>query len=243
MRLRGMVAVVTGAGAGLGRAVALRYAAEGAQVVGFSYHAHELEEVATEARLRGLTLETVAGDVSDPGAVAELADLINRRFGHVDVLVNNAGVIVVKPLGETPIAEWDRVLAVNLRGPFLCCRALVPLMREHGGTIINVSSASGVRGFIGEVAYCPSKFGLEGLTASLALELAPWNIRVVTIHPGVGIRTPMSMTTYDEEARRTWRDPEEIAPAFVVLATHDGPAISGERYDAYALSRRPEAVL
>jgi NAD(P)-dependent dehydrogenase (short-subunit alcohol dehydrogenase family) len=104
---------------------------------------------------------------------------------------------------------------------------------RHAGVIINVSSQSGVKGFIGESAYCPSKFGLEGLTATLALELAPFGLCVVTVHPGINMHTPMSETTYDEAARASWRDPAELAPAFVSLAERVNPRISGQRFSAW----------
>jgi NAD(P)-dependent dehydrogenase (short-subunit alcohol dehydrogenase family) len=154
------------------------------------------------------------------------------------VLVNNAGVIIVKPLEETEPEEWERVLSTNLRGPYLYCRAFAPSMKaRRDGLIVNVSSTSGVQGFVGESAYCSSKFGLEGLTASLALELGPWNVRVVAVNPGAPMRTPMSETTYDEDARRVWIDPSEIAPGFAALARSTEPWISGRRFDAYELAR------
>jgi len=151
--------------------------------------------------------------------------------------VNNAGVIAVKPIEETEPAEWDRILRTNLRGPYLYCRAFVPAMKlRNDGTIINVTSMSGVMGFVGEAAYCPSKFGLEGLTQTLAIELAPWRIRVCSVHPGVAMRTPMSMTTYDDAAKRDWVDPAEIAPGFVRLAATTDQSISGRRFDVWRVA-------
>jgi NAD(P)-dependent dehydrogenase (short-subunit alcohol dehydrogenase family) len=234
MRLQGKVAVVTGAGAGLGRAIALRYAAEGADVIAVSLRRDELDEVREMAESRKLALHTIAADVGDAAQTEAVAADILERYGRVDLLVNNAGIIIVKPIEETSPEEWDRVLATNLRGPFLYCRAFVPAMKaRRSGVIINVSSQSGVRGFIGESAYCPSKFGLEGLTVTLALELAPYGICVVTVHPGIAMRTPMSETTYDAAARASWRDPAEITPGFVSLAEHGSPAISGRRFSAW----------
>jgi NAD(P)-dependent dehydrogenase (short-subunit alcohol dehydrogenase family) len=239
MQLTGKVALVTGAGAGLGRAVALRYAQEGAQMVAVSLIAGELEEVRATAEQQGRAITTVQCDVGDAGAVDALARTVLDRFGRLDILVNNAAIIIVKPIEETSVEEWDRLLATNLRGSFLFCRAFVPAMKaQRSGVIINVSSQSGVKGFIGEAAYCPSKFGLEGLTFTLALELEPWNIRVIATHPGIGMRTPMSMTTYDEEARKTWQDPAVIAPGFVYMATEPNDVLSGHRYNAYEMAQR-----
>jgi NAD(P)-dependent dehydrogenase (short-subunit alcohol dehydrogenase family) len=236
--LDGTAALVTGAGAGLGRAVALDLAAEGARVYAVSLVRAELDELVETAAASGLVLETTEADVGDEADTQRVAGAVLEDAGRLDVLVNNAGVIAVTPIEETEPAEWDRILRTNLRGPYLYCRAFVPAMkRARGGTIVNVTSMSGVLGFVGESAYCPSKFGLEGLTQTLALELAPWEIRVCSVHPGVPIRTPMSNTTYDEEARSAWVDPSEIAPAVARLAATTGQQISGGRFDLWQVAR------
>jgi NAD(P)-dependent dehydrogenase (short-subunit alcohol dehydrogenase family) len=235
--LRGKVALVTGAGAGLGRAVALRLAGDGASVIAVSIDPGELDEVRAVAARDKLDLHAVEADVGDAARCAEVASQVLHSHSRVDVLVNNAGVIVVKPLEDTTPEVWDRVVATNLRGAYLYTRAFAPSMaRAGGGLVINVSSASGIKGFIDESAYCASKFGLEGLTAALALELAPTNIRLVSISPGALMRTPMSETTYDAEGRRSWIDPAEIAPGFSVLVACDEAWVSGRRFDAYALA-------
>ncbi len=134
--------------------------------------------------------------------------------------------------------EFDRVLATNLRGVFLYCKAFIPGMREHqAGTIINVSSASGTRPFAGESAYCPSKYGVEGLTGTLALELAGSGVRVLSVSPGAPMHTPMSETTYDAAARARWIDPALIAPGFVKLALHPGEEISGGRFSTWRVAK------
>jgi 3-hydroxybutyrate dehydrogenase len=235
--LAGRIVVVTGAGAGLGRAVALAFAEAGAVVTGVSIDAGELAALRDDALTRALAIATEQADVGDADDTARLFDRLHERYGGVDVLVNNAGIIVVKPIDETSVVEFDRVLATNLRGPFLYSRACVGAMRQRGhGTILNVSSASGVRGFVGESAYCPSKFGLEGLTQTLALELAGTGVRVCSVSPGAPMRTPMSETTYDAAARARWIDPERIAPGLVALAATDDDNISGGRYDAYRVA-------
>jgi NAD(P)-dependent dehydrogenase (short-subunit alcohol dehydrogenase family) len=237
--LDGKVAVVTGAGAGLGRAVALALAGEGARVYAVSLVESELAEVRNAAAESALPVETLEADVGDEGDTERVARTVLDAEGRIDILVNNAGIIAVKPIEETTPAEWDKILRTNLRGPYLYCRAFVASMKEQrSGLIVNVTSMSGVQGFVGEAAYCPSKFGLEGLTKTLALELEPWSVRVCSIHPGMLMRTPMSMTTYDDEAKSRWVDPAEIAPGFVQLALTDGQAISGDRFDAWELAQR-----
>ncbi|MEO8969463.1 MAG: SDR family oxidoreductase [Solirubrobacteraceae bacterium] len=235
-RLEGRVAVVTGAGTGLGRAVALTFAAEGARVVGVSIDAGELDRLRTVAAERGLSLEAELADVADTDRTEALARELHARFGAIDVLVNNAGIIIVRPITETSVQDYDRVLATNLRGPFLYCRAFLgPMLKRGSGTIINVSSQSGIKGFVGESAYCPSKFGLEGLTQTLGLELEGSGVRIVSVTPGAPMHTPMSETTYDSAARARWIDPELIAPGFVTLAI-TSEEISGDRFDVYRVA-------
>src|SRR6478735_1858328 len=235
--LAGKTALVTGAGAGLGRAVALHLAGEGAEVFAVSIVREELDELSATASEAELAITTLEADVGDENDTRRVAAAVLAGRDRLDVLVNNAGIIAVKPIDETEPAEWDRILRTNLRGPYLYCRAFVPAMkRQGGGTIINVTSLSGVQGFVGEAAYCPSKYGLEGLTQTLALELEPWGIRVCSVHPGAPMRTPMSMLTYDEEAKRGWVDPAAIAPGFARLAATADQSISGRRFDVWQVA-------
>ncbi len=242
MQLTGKITLVTGAGAGLGRAVVLRYAAEGARVVAVSIYQHELDEVREAAGEHAERITAVQSDVGDAEAVDAVAALVMERFGRLDVLVNNAGIIIIKPIEEMTVEEWDRVMRTNLRGPFLYCRAFVPAMKaQRDGVILNMSSGSGIKGFVGEAGYCPSKHGIEGLTKTLALELEPWNIRVMALTPGVSINTPMSESHYTEEQRQVWQDPAVLAPAFVYLAQERNPAFSGQRLNAYEIALKAQA--
>ena len=156
--------------------------------------------------------------------------------GRVDVLVNNAGIIFYRPIEEIDVADWDRLHAINLRGPFLCTRAVAAGMkRRRSGAIINVSSNAGTRGGNQESAYCASKFGIEGLSRALAVEFAPYNVSVNTITPGHPVHTAMSETTYDQAKRRIWIEPSVLAPAFVHLACQDAAGLNDRSVRAWDL--------
>lgn len=237
-RLSGRVALVTGAASGIGRAVARAFAAEGAAVQAVDVAADRLAEVVGELESEGLAAARRDADVSDPADVERVVARVLGASGRIDCLANVAGVISSEPVEEVSLAEWDRILGINLRGAFLLARAVAPAMKRQGsGSIINVSSRAGVMGFAGMTAYCASKFGLEGLSRALAQELAPHGVAVNTITPGTPIRTAMSETTYPAEQRKIWQDPAVIAPAFVHLALQ-GPDGLNDRYvDAWELTR------
>ncbi len=218
-RLAGKIAVVTGGARGIGRAVVRAFAAEGASV-------HAIDRLGSElAASVGPSVTPWTLDLQDADAVARIFAAIETNAGRIDVLVNNAGIIFFRPIEQTAVADWDRLLAVNLRGPFLCSRAVAPGMKaRRSGAIINVSSNAGVRGGNDETAYCASKFGIEGFSRALAIEMAPHRVSVNTITPGHPVHTAMSETTYGPEQRKIWKDPAELTPAFVHLAmqTPDG---------------------
>lgn len=238
-RLAGRVAIVTGAARGIGRAVTVRFAREGAVVYAVDVLEEELGELARDLRSEGLRVEARVADVGDAGAVDQMIANAVADSGGVDVLVNNAGVILLASITDTEPEDWDRLIGINLRGPYLLCRAVVPHMRRAGaGAIINVSSRAGAMGFAEESAYCASKFGVEGLSRALAKELEKDGIAVNSITPGTPVHTSMSETTYDEEKRRVWRDPAMIAPAFVHLAVQTPSGIHDQYVDAWDLSER-----
>jgi NAD(P)-dependent dehydrogenase (short-subunit alcohol dehydrogenase family) len=227
-RLLGKVAVVTGAARGIGRAVATAFSQQGAQVFALDRLG---EEVATLPGVAAIRM-----DVTDAEEVGNTFALIEREAGRVDVLVNNAGIIFFKPVEEIAVAEWDALQAVNLRGSFLCTRAVARGMKQRrSGAIINVSSNAGTRGGKDESAYCASKFGIEGFSRALALEFAPYNVSVNTITPGHPVHTSMSEVTYDPDKRKIWKDPIELAPAFVHLALQDSSGLNDRHVRAWDL--------
>jgi NAD(P)-dependent dehydrogenase (short-subunit alcohol dehydrogenase family) len=187
--LAGRVALVTGASSGIGEAVAVELARLGAAVTITGRRAGALEPVAGRIRAGGGLCLVVSGDVRDEAHAADAVARTVEAFGGLDVLVNNAGVIGAGPIEETTTEEWDRILEIDLKGPFLFARAAIPhLDGSRGACIVNVSSVAGRRPFVGIGTYCVAKAGLDRLTECLALELAPRGIRVNAINPGV-VRT------------------------------------------------------
>lgn len=241
-RLEHKVCIVTGAARGIGRAVARAFAAEGAIVYGADVVADELELEMKALRDQGWWATAISINLMQPGDIQALVDRVITDQARVDVLVNVAGVIEIKHLEETTLEDWDTILNINLRAPFLTCKAVAPVMkRQRSGSIMNVSSRAGVMGFADEIAYCASKWGLEGLSRSIALDLEPFGIAVNTITPGTPTHTSMSEKTYSEETRKIWRDPAEISPAFVHLALQTPQGIHNQYVNAWELSQQLRA--
>ncbi|SHN70109.1 SDR family NAD(P)-dependent oxidoreductase [Bradyrhizobium erythrophlei] len=230
------VALVTGAARGIGLAVAKRFLADGWRVALLDVLGEPLaKSVAALARPDDTLALTC--DVSDAGAVALACAEIERRFERLDALINNAGVAVFEPLMETSDADWSRVLAVNLTGPFLCTKATVPLMRHHGGgAIVNITSISGLRASTLRSAYGTSKAGLAHLTKQLAVELAELGIRVNGVAPGP-VDTAMAKAVHSAEIRADYHDAiplnrygleEELAEAVYFLCSDRASYITGQ---------------
>lgn len=239
-RMEGRVALVTGGARGIGAAVVRRFVADGAQVVVADVLDAEGKDLVADL---GGAAHYVHLDVTDAGAWDAALDEARRTFGPVSVLVNNAGIVEFGGLEATTPERFERVLHVNLVGPFLGMRAALPSLREAGdGVIVNVSSTAGLMGYSGISGYVASKWGLRGLTKATALDLAPDGIRVLSVHPGP-IRTPMTSGMGEETVAAQpiprYGDPEEVAAmiAFVVgEATFstgsefvvDGGAVTGQ---------------
>ncbi|TCK75701.1 SDR family oxidoreductase [Acidipila rosea] len=186
IELADQVAVVTGAGRGIGEAISRRLASMGARVILVARDPQRLQEVAAAIKADGQLAEAIPTDLTDEPAIAALAGQVKERWGRCDVLVNNAGIGEIgQPLHEMKPEAWDRLMATNLRAPYLMIRALAPTMIAAGrGHIVNISSLAGKNPLPNGAAYSASKWGLNGLTYSVAEELRPHGIRVSVIAPG-----------------------------------------------------------
>ena len=223
LQLKDRVIVVTGAGRGIGRGTALAFALEGARVAGIARTASELEDTASQSVACGRILPVVA-DVADPAAVAGALRTIRDALGEVDILINNAGAFMDKPLQETSADEWMRIMAVNTLGPFLFIKEVLPHMRAQGwGRIVNVCSTASHRAYPGQSAYCASKHGLLGMTKSLAMELKGTGVRVQAVSPG-GVDTRLVATRGGVDLSKYMR-PEEMAEIILFLVKMDGVAM------------------
>lgn len=236
-RVAGKVAVVTGAATGIGRALALALAAEGASVVVADVDATEGERTAAEAAATGAAV-FVRADVADPASLSALAAASADAFGPVEILCNNAGVVRWQPLRELTLETWGRLVDVNLRSVLLCTQAFLPQLELHGGSIVNVASTSALVGAPDLAAYSATKGGVVAATRALAVELAPAGIRVNVLCPGTIdtaimdqaiARFPGSSRETIGRANPIGRNgiPADVAAAGVWLASDDAAFVTG----------------
>jgi 3-oxoacyl-[acyl-carrier protein] reductase len=219
-RLEGKIAIVTGSSSGIGKAIALTFAAEGATVVLAARRRQLCEAAAAQIRERGGEALVIATDVTDERQVEHLVDETVRRYGRLDILVNNAGIGGGRQIAETATGEFDAVLKANLYGTFFGCRAGFRQMRKQpeGGTILNMSSVCGVQAWAGTGTYSASKHGIMALSKALADEGRPHRIKVSAICPG-GVADGLVDASPEDIRRSEQISPYDIAEAAVYLAT------------------------
>jgi NAD(P)-dependent dehydrogenase (short-subunit alcohol dehydrogenase family) len=239
--LVGKVAIVTGASSGIGRAALGRFVEEGASVLAVGRDERVLAEIAVSVSQEGGLCEAFVADVTEPQAAQQIVAAAVERLGGIDVLVNAAGIIASGTVENTTDAAWEQMMAINLTAPFRLMRAATPHLAERRGAIVNVSSVTGLRSFPGVLAYCVSKSGVDQLTRCAALELAPKQVRVNAVNPGVVVtnlhrRSGMDEPKYAaflERAKETHPlgrpgTPEEIAEAILYLASSRSSWMTGE---------------
>jgi len=255
------VVVVTGSGRGFGRGIALAMGNAGAKVVAVALEADELATLSEEMRDRGQDVLAIPTDLSNPEEIEHMKKETLDTFGRVDVVYNNAAVSLWKTIEEMEIADWDLTLNVNLRAYFLVAKSFLNSMKEHhGGSIVNISSTSAELGFIAEIAYCPSKFAIEGLTQCMALELRPHNIAVNSLNVSSLEGKELKPTGLKEEeaaklpetVRNRYSDYDELARAYgdawTFLALQRGDGVTGQRFRTKDLANAlategPEALV
>ncbi|RPI95623.1 MAG: SDR family oxidoreductase [Chloroflexi bacterium] len=239
--LQGAFGIVTGAAQGLGYAIATAYAQAGMRLALMDVQGERLIEVANELANVGCDCLPLQVDLSN---VADTRRAIERGLAHHGtprVLVHNAAILVNRPLLDIPFEAWQREINVGIQAAFLLTQAVWSPMTAAGrGSIVYVSSMSGIKGFVGESAYCTTKHGLEGFMKCMALEGQPRNIAVNTVTPGMYMRTPMSEQNYSEELKQKWVDPIRLTPAFLFLAGQDASGVTGQRLSAWELSLQLE---
>ncbi len=234
MKIAGQVAIVTGGGSGLGRAMSLGLAREGAKVLIAEVREGEGKRVLEEILSHGGMGQLFLGNASQEKTAREMVDFCLQRLGGLDILINNAGLrmeehedgvyepwrcLQMRPTYELPVEEWDLILNVNLRAVFLCTHfALPPMIRQKRGTIISLSSNAGNQGVSGKSAYCASKHGVEGLMETVALEMRDYGISANAIHPGGRVNVD----------GRGGVSPDVVVPLVLSLCSQDSPAITGK---------------
>jgi NAD(P)-dependent dehydrogenase (short-subunit alcohol dehydrogenase family) len=235
-RLAGKVALVTGASRGIGRAISMALAKEGATVVLAARSMQKLRETAQQVMQAGGEAHIAITDLVEEESIKNLVGATDEKFSRLDVLVNNAGVTHSAKLEATTTADWERCFQINARAPFVLCREALPLLKkaEHA-YIINIASVVGVKGYPLQSAYTASKHALRGMTISLAEELKGSNIRVHLVCPG-GVDTELVQRVRPDIKKQDLIQPEEIAELVLYLVTHQGNAVLDELHIRRAAS-------
>jgi len=240
MKIKDRVAIVTGAARGIGKAIALTFLREGASVAIIDSDRERLEIFKKDLEKENKKVIVISCDITKSSDVNERVDQVRKKFGRIDILVNNAGIIRRGTIETVTEEDWDRVIEVNLKGTFNCCKAVVEIMKsQEYGKIVNVSSIAGKMGDITSApGYGPSKAGIDALTKTLARQLAPYGINVNAVSPHA-IETEMS-AQWSEERRKEiiasiplgrLGKPEDVANAVLFLASDDASFITGEILD------------
>lgn len=234
MSIKGKVAIVTGAGRGVGRATAQLFAHQGAHVILFGRTASHLEESRQMIIDQGAEALVIAGNVADEEDIQALFQQVKTTYGRVDILVNCAGIVAVQTFIDMDTSTWDSVMNVNLRGTFLCCREAFRIMAtQRQGVIVNLSSLSGVKGvekFPGLSAYNVSKAGIAGLTEILAVEGKPYNIRVCAVSPGAVDTEMLRQAAPHLKAGMT---AEDLAEILLFMVDDSGRMLSGTNLELF----------
>jgi len=242
MRFEQQVALVTGAASGIGRALVQRFVSEGAAVVAVDIVAAPLQALVAELEQQGASVTGCVADVSSDTDVASMLATATSTYGRLDILCNNAGIMdLMTPTADVPLDLWERVLAINLNGPFLACRRAIPLFLEQGGgNIVNTSSEAGLRGGAAGTAYTVSKHGVVGLTRSIAFHYGERGIRCNAVCPG-GVATAIGagrgvpseaglarvMPLLQGSAPSRIAQPEELAAVIAFLASKEASYLNG----------------
>ena len=217
--LKGKNAIITGAGRGIGRAIAETFAAQGCNIAALARSKDEIEETASIVRDLGVRAEALVCDVTREDSVNQAFAAAESALGPIDILVNNAGMARFKPFADLSLDDWNDTLAANLTSVFLCTRRVLPaMMARRAGRIINISSVSGLKPIAEQSAYCAAKHALNGLTKTLALELSEFGIGVHALCPG-GVVTRLSEEAMPDRDKTGWMLPEDIAHAALFVAT------------------------
>lgn len=226
MRLTGKNAIITGAGRGIGRAIAEAFAEEGCNIAALARTGNEIEETVARLSDTGVKAAAFCCDVTDTGSVRETFAAAAEALGPIDILVNNAGMARFKPFSDLTLEDWNATMAANMTSAFLCTQAVLPgMIARGGGKIINISSVSGLKPIAEQSAYCAAKHAVNGLTKTLALELKEYGIAVHAICPG-GVVTRLAEEAMPERDKSNWMQPEDVAHTALYLATQHPRATS-----------------